>query len=159
MEFKNLSDLNKYLMNKIAKSMYEVGEHAEQTVKEQIDIDVYSYQPSEYERTFELRDSVIHTEPEIINDLVSVEVKHDTDLIHPNKEKYQHYSAGKWEPKEYNRYVAQTVHDGTSGHLFGEGFWTEPRPYMDHAKDKIKNSKLYINILKDNLRKQGLYVD
>lgn len=158
-QFKSLKELEKYLQKQMIKAMNDVGEHVKNEVKSQIDEDVYSHTPSQYERTYELRESVVNQKAVISDDKVQVIIKHDNDLIHPYPELYQHYSAKPdYTPDDYSEYVAETVHDGTSGKYFGEGFWTKPRPYMDNTVEKLKSTNSHVEEFKKSLKKQGLDV-
>lgn len=125
-------------------------------VKKRIDDDVYSYDPIEYERTNELKESVINTNAEINGNNISVQIKHDTNLINsysPN----QHMSAINGE--DSSDIIPYIVHEGKSGKIFGEGVWTEPRPYMDNAREEIESSKMHTKIIKDKLKNIGYKVD
>ena len=57
--FKNLNDLMKYVKKATSDSMPELGKELEEIMKEEIQTQVYdAYDPSEYERTMQLLNSV-----------------------------------------------------------------------------------------------------
>jgi hypothetical protein len=53
--------------------------------------------------------------------------------------------------------LAEIVNYGKAGHIFGTGYWTKPRPYMDDAKKDLKGG-LVKKYMKDALNKHGLNV-
>lgn len=159
--FSSIKDLEKYLQAKILESMKDVGAAAEATVKKHVDTDVYGKKkdPEEYIRTYELRDSVTFTAYEETTNHYEVMVYNDSEQIGsyaPN----QHYTVHHWEGSrytlDYSEYVAETVNDGTSGRLFGTGYWTIPRPFMDNARKEIKEKKLHVQALSNSLKRAGI---
>ena len=63
--FKNLNDLMKYVKKATSDSMPELGKELEDIMKEEIQTQVYdAYDPSEYERTMQLLNSVETTNVE-----------------------------------------------------------------------------------------------
>jgi len=158
--FNNLDDLARHLLNDLERGMMGVGQVAKKVVQERLDKDVYSFDPSVYQRTRELRESV-DFEPSIEGKEAVVVIDHNTDMIHAvGRPYYQHHSAVKsYTPQDYSQYVAQTVNDGTSGHIFGQGFWTKPRPYMDNAFKELQSSGRHVKSLANYLRSQGYKVE
>lgn len=133
------------------------AKEAEQLVKDRIDEDVYGVgTPEEYQRTYQLRDSIKAFKVEKKGDTSQVKIAHDTSLIHPNVENFQHAST-YWSPWNYVNYVAETVHDGTSGGLFGDGYWRQPRPYMFNARNEMIDGK-YRQFMIEQLKSQGYKV-
>lgn len=155
--FRNLKDLERYMKKILKDSMEDAGREIEHTLRDQIDEDVYnSYDPKEYERTRELKNSVMHTQPKEINGQIFVEIGHDYNQIYSNPEKYQHASV--W-GDDVSEYLPKWINDGTIGLAFGKGAWTEPRPYMDNTKEKIKDKGLFERELKVALEKRGIKTD
>ena len=156
--FKNLKQLEKYLQLVVKDSMEDVGREAEHKVRKKIDEMVYQNptEPSDYERTRELKNSLVHTQPKQNGNEITVEIKHEDSLI------------GYYEPNQHMSVVdgselpvdalAEIVHYGKSGKIFGEGYWTKPRPYMETAKEEIIEEKLHVKALKNSLKKKGLDV-
>lgn len=158
MNFQSLSALEVYLTKMIKDSMEDVGKKCEVVVREKIEEEVYQnpVNPSTYERTRELKNSLIHTSPVQNGSEIITEIKHETDLIgsySPN----QHMSVQTGEP--FIEPLAEVVNYGKAGHIFGEGYWTEPRPYMDDAREEIKQDKLHVQSLKESLRNKGIQVE
>lgn len=146
------------LQNKLAVGMKTVGKFTEEKVKNHIDTDVYGAgQPNEYNRTLELRESVKSSEPIVTNNSVSVEVKNDSNLIHSEPENFIHGSL-YYSPNDASSYVAELVHEGTSGPLFGDGYWRKKRPFMDNARNELIQTGEHIRVLKKSLIMQGLNV-
>lgn len=156
MDFANLDDLQKHLMKEISNAMRnEVAGEAVEVVKDRIRKDVESHEPALYERTGELRESVQGKEEQISKNVSRLKIDHDTSKIRPQGEN-QHKSVVDGRPS--NDVLPEIVHDGKSGHIFGEGFWTEPRPYMDNAKTEIETYNKHVNSLKKGLQRNGLNV-
>ena len=150
---KSWKDLEKALIKARDKALEGTGEKTKELVKDRIDRDVYSVaSPSIYERTYELRESVQPSKVNSKGNTAELEIGHDTSLIgsySPN----QHYSVVDGSSSVDS--IAEIVHDGKSGKIFGEGFWTQKRPYMDNAKEEMKDGK-YKKFMIEELKKQGL---
>ncbi|MDH6674436.1 hypothetical protein M2277_005128 [Paenibacillus sp. LBL] len=157
--FKNMKELEKYLQRKLESSMQDVGKMGEATVKQHVDKDVYGVAtPEEYERTGDLKKSVVY-ELDHIRGGFQVDIYNDSDLIRSAKPN-QHYSVVESEngsyPLDYSEFVAETVHNGTSGLIFGTGYWTSPRPFMSNAANEIRSKKLHLYKLQEGLKKNGI---
>ncbi len=153
-DFKDLKSLEAYLKKAIVDSMEDVGKSAEYHVREQIEEKVYQNPttPQDYERTRELKNSLVHTYPKVNNNEIITEIKHETNLMGsyvPN----QHMSVVYDTP--FIESLAEIVNYGKAGHIFGTGYWTEPRPYMDDAKKDLKGG-LVKKYMKNALNKRGL---
>lgn len=152
--FKSLAEIESYFNTNIApKVMKKASEEPKQMLKDNVDKNVYNYTPSTYERTFELRDSIIATEPQNVNNKTTVEIKHDENKIHPYSPN-QHMSVITGE--DISTYLPQWINDGTIGHIFGQGVWTEPRPYMDDTVRQMEQENTFENEVKKSLQKQGI---
>lgn len=165
MDFNNLKALEKYLSGKIQKSMQDVGRMGEQLVKDTMDEVVYSHEPEEYERTYELRESITWTIYDIGNE-ITVEVYSDSDVINPysgsSDHPFAHYSYfwNEQYDRDYSEMVAKTVEYGWSGTKpFGSGYWTEPRPFMGRSREAMQNYHLASKTLKYGLQRNGLKVE
>lgn len=150
-------DLEKALKKAMDKALVKAGKDTKKLVQDKVDSDVYKkYSPKEYERTGDLRDSVTDFPLEKKGDKSSVTVKHDTDMMSYNPGKFQHASP-YWSPWNYTKYVPQTVNDGLSGGLFGNGAWRAPRPYFDNAVKDLEKGK-FREFMEDGLKQQGLKI-
>lgn len=150
---KSWSDLEKALRQARDKALEGTGEKAKELVKDRIDEDVYSVAtPSEYIRTYELRESVQPSKVNSRGDVAELEIGHDTSLI-GSYEPNQHYSVVDGSSSVES--IAEIVHDGKSGLIFGNGYWTEPRSYLDNAKEEMKDGK-YKEFMEKELNKMGI---
>ena len=145
--FTNTTQLLNYFKLQLTASLKETGEYVESKVKEQIDQDVYSYTPSQYDRTGDLKSSVINREPINTGDTVSVSVEHDTSLIY--------YHISQVDGMDVSPYIPYYVNDG-AGPLFGEGFWTQKRDYINHARDSLRSTGSHIEVLRRSLKSKGI---
>lgn len=157
--FKSMKELESYLQKKLGDSMPAVGLMGENKVKNRVQKDVYDKaSPEKYERTGDLKESVVY-EMDMVRGGYQVEIFNNDDFIRSTKPN-QHYSVVESEdgsyPLDYSEFVAVTVHDGTSGLIFGEGYWTSPRPFMANAAKEIRDKKLHVTSLQESLRKNGI---
>jgi hypothetical protein len=155
-DFRNLKSLEMYLKKVIVDSMDDVGKSAEYHVRDKIEEEVYRnpITPQVYERTRELKNSLVHTHPIVNNNEIITEIKHETDLI-GNYEPNQHMSVVTGEP--FIEPLAEIVNYGKAGHIFGTGYWTEPRPYINDSKKDLENG-LIKKYFKDALSKKGIKI-
>ena len=152
------SQLLKELQKARDKALKGTGEKAVEVVKDRVDKDVYAMskgEPAVYERTYQLRDSLVADDFKADGNSAEITIKHDTNQIHstaPN----QHYSVVDGSSSVDS--IAEIVHDGKSGLIFKNGYWTEPRPYMDNAKEIMEKGK-YKDFMKEELKNQGYKVE
>lgn len=148
-------DLEIALTRALAKAMSGVGDKTAELVKDRIDKDVYAAgSPTVYERTYELRESVEAGKVSVGKSIVETEIGHNPTEI-GSYEPNQHYSIV--DGSHSSDSIAEIVHDGKSSHILGTGFWTKKRPYMDNAKEEMKDGK-YKKFMVEELKKQGLSV-
>jgi hypothetical protein len=158
MDITSWKQLEKALLNSVRNSMEETGNKCEEVVREQIEEDVYSsYEPVEYTRTKELKNSIIHDNPKIKGNVVTTEIKHNTDMIGsypPN----QHMSVVDGSSSVHS--IAEIVHEGLAPNIFNDNDypWMHRRPYMDNAAKKIKDEQIHVKSMKDSLMKKGFEV-
>ena len=149
------------------KALKGAGEKAVDVAKDRVDKDVYAtYNPKQYNRTGQLRDSIDASEVKSSGNTAEVKISHNTDEIHatpPN----QHYSVV--DGKSSVESIAEIVHNGRTGAIGQSGYWKDapwydegdafavPRPYMDNAREELENGK-YKNFMKEELIKQGYKV-
>lgn len=139
-EFKSFADLEKYLNQKIKKSLSnEVADVARDTMSKHVMSDVYqAYEPTQYQRTGDLYKDI------------STTMKNDNTLEIENVAR----------DEESGRLIAPVVESG-------EGYeWKKsriyqmqpfPRPFVENTAKELENG-LAKQALVDGLRKQGLDV-
>ena len=159
-KIRNAKDLEKVLKLVAKNALEDTGKKTTKLVKDRIDKDVYGkFEPSEYIRTYELRESVAPSDVEDKGDSAELSIEHDFDKIGsyaPN----QHYTVGKKYAERYgtdsSEYIPWYVHDGKSGDIFGsDGEYMKPRPYMDNAKDDMENGK-FKEFMEESLNEKGI---
>lgn len=142
----SIAGLQKELSKMILSAMNDIAKSGERTLKDHIENEVYSHRPIRYVRTKQLLNSTTHdvfqtgdfTTARIFNDHTKIKSYAPS---YANKWMGQHHSTVKhYNPQEYNFFLVETINDGTSGHIFGEGFWTKPRPFFSKAKVEIEAS-------------------
>lgn len=154
--FSNLAQLEKYLQKVVRDSMEDVGVAVEDKVREKIEDEVYQNptQTAQYKRTHELANSLTHSQPKQTGNEITVEVKHEDDLIGhyaPN----QHMSVVDGSKLSVES-LAEIVNYGLSGDIFGQGYWTESRSYFSDAEKEVLDSKLHVKAMKDSLHSKGI---
>lgn len=151
-------DLEVALQKARDKALKGAGEKGKELTKKRVDEDVYAMskgEPAVYERTFQLRESLVADDFKSSGNMAEITIKHDASQIHstaPN----QHYSVV--DGSSSVDYIAEIVNNGESGKIFGEGYWTEPRPYMDNTRKEMKDGK-YREFMVDELKKLGYKVE
>ena len=158
--FDNLKQLEVYLLKAITDSMEDVGKAVEQKTREVIEREVYQNPTdsglAEYERTRELKNSLIHTTPKKNNNEVTTEIKHDeSNFGHYAPNQHMSVVDGRELPIDA---LAEIVNFGKSGKIFGEGYWTKPRPYIEITKEEVEKEKLHVKAMKESLIKKGFDV-
>lgn len=160
--FTDLKSLLRHIEKDIKNGMREVGKEAKQITKKHVDDDVYDkYSPSVYDRTGQLKDSIESFEITGTEGEHGVIIQHDTSKITSSKDPtYNHYSRkpNGHDPDVSDEYM-EWVHDGRSGGAFGFGEWQKPRPYMDNARNEIKNTNVHVKTLKSSLTQKGYDVE
>ena len=162
MEFRTIKELNEYIKKQLAASMQKVGETVERVVREHVDKDVYqAYSPKVYEQTFELRESLHTKTPRVKNDVVEVEVKHNTDLIHSYEPNQHHSVVEDYNPQDVSAWIPYLVSEGQTYNLWddnSDAAYLKPRPYFDNAKKELEQSKEHVETLKRELNARGIKV-
>lgn len=154
MNVSSFAELERAIKRAAKEGMKRVGKETKAKVKERIDSDVYGvYTPSEYTRTFELKESVDVKE----YGELGIEIYHDTGKISPYSPN-QHMSVINGRSSASS--IPEIVHDGLSGSVFGtSGAYMSSRPYMDNARAEIKSTQMAEKILKDVFRSKGFRVE
>lgn len=155
MKFKNLNSLFKYLRYEFKDNLKENGKQMENIVRDYVERDVYSYTPTKYERTYELRDSIVTREPRIYKENVSVKVEHEPDMMSNEPDRFIHGSYF-WDLTDVRFLLPYIINEGLSGDLFGEGFWTNPRPYWTNAYNHIVSNNIFFEEFKKSLTNKGI---
>lgn len=146
MKISSYSALKAEVIKRMSASLVDVGDDAKEIVKKRIDSDVYGAgSPSEYIRTQAFRESQTCTVKSVGNPAV-VEIKSDGGGGHYSV--VDGSSVGNMD---------KIIHDGRAGRIFGSGFWTSSRPYMDNAKQELRSGKFKALMVKA-LRSNGLRV-
>jgi hypothetical protein len=139
-DFKTLAELEKYLNEKIRKSLAnEVADVARETMSEHVMSDVYAkYQPTQYQRTGDLYKDVKTT------------MVDDTTLMVEDVAK----------DEETGRLIAPIVNEGVGYEWKDSKIYNMqpfPRPFVEETAKELENG-LAKEALKNGLKKQGLDV-
>lgn len=158
MEIRTYKDLEKALKQVAKEALEESKEEMKDIVKDKVDELVYDqYAPTIYDKTYELRDSIVADDVKEKGDTFEAEIHHDTNLIHPNADLGQH--ASLIDRKSSVNNIAEIVHEGLAPNIFNDRvdyIWMYPRPYMDVAWRDIKDNNKYKDAIKRSLAKKGI---
>ena len=134
-----------YLANEIKDSAEDVAIKMEETEERAIDDIVYNaYVPTDYNRTENLKnsvDSVVYGDTKAVN----IEVFHN-DLVEDHESVLE---------ADINEDFPGIIIGGAFP-LFGEGAYTEPRDYLEHAKKEIERKNLIVKEITKSLRAKGI---
>lgn len=142
--FKDLNSFMVHVQKMALEAMQDEGK--EEVIKTNIkrnEQDIYSYEPQGYERRNTLTDE---------NNFVSEMVDKDTMVVYNNAEPNTPIGSGSvsgWQ-------VSLMVEEGRVSDMFGEGFWTKPRPATANTVEELKSSKAHIKAIQEGLRKRGI---
>jgi hypothetical protein len=141
MDFNNLSDLEKYLTEKINSALRtEVAEEARDTMQEHVMSDVYAkYEPSQYVRTGELYQDIL------------TQMVDDNTLSIENTRR----------DEETGRLIAPIIESGV-GYTWKDSriynMQPFPRPFVENTAKDLENGKAKL-ALAMGLKRQGLTVE
>mgnify|MGYP001141190165 CR=1 FL=1 len=152
-DLSNWKQIEAAVLSAVNKAADTVGEVGEQQLKNSIDDIVYKHpvHPYEYERTYELRESVEYDSLPISKG-IQVEIYHNLHQIYPhdapeNSKWGQHQS---FDGEDVSIYIPEWT---VGGH--GGAYTMPPRDYFTDAEEKLKNG-LIEKAIKEGLRKNGL---
>ncbi len=158
----SLNQIDEVLLPIIADALNEVAERAVELMKVHVDKDVYAvgdanrtyYHDGTGSPTYQLRDSIIHTEPAIQGKEVTAVVKHDTNLMQSDPDTFLHGS-NYFSPQDVRSLLPTIINEGLSGPLFG-AFWHKlKRPYFTNTKEELEKG-LFQQWMAEALRKRGV---
>lgn len=150
--FDNNKQIMEYIRKQVRASTEKLGEHVKEKAKRQIEEDIYSYNPVEYERTNTLKDSLVYRAGEDRKDGIDIFIEHDEDFM-----KFRSLVTGE----EVSEFLPFWIHEGYVPNIFNNIAnypWMKPRPYMTHTVEKLNKDKSHIKVFKAELKKRGLDV-
>lgn len=181
-KIKSPEDLERELKKVLLSSMNKVATKGKIELQDAIQKEVYDkYTPKYYERTGDLKRSAskdvysagtfvnarIYNDTSKIREIAPIRKYNDPKFASKNR-RYKsktlrpqsmgkHYSTVEgYFPQEYAYFIPATINEGTSGHIFGEGAWTEPRRYFSRFLERME--KIFPKIMREELTKAGLKV-
>ena len=120
--------------------------------KQQIDKEVYSFKANEYERTYELRESVTG-EVNIIPSGVELEVYHDTSKIIPRTEGFWTQHSSLVDHSSQNDLLPLWIVEGTENSPY---YNHSPRDYISSTKRSLRIGQRHLVALREGLRRRGI---
>ncbi|AKO91907.1 hypothetical protein BEH_07205 [Priestia filamentosa] len=151
----NLDQLINMLTDEVTDVMNsDVGKKAADVTKRNIDKSVYKYDPEEYQRTYQLRDSIKNFPAKVVGNTVEVEIDHDKSMIISDPDNYTHGSP-YYSPQNISSFLDIIVAEGKSGDLFGNGFWRQKRQYFNVTVQDLIQTGEHIQAMKAGFRRKG----
>ncbi|TPG68711.1 hypothetical protein EEL31_09355 [Brevibacillus laterosporus] len=135
--FRNLDELNSYLVSQINSSLIDVGEETKKTMQKRVDTDVYeSYTPTTYKRTGKLKDDI------------EVSLSNNTVSISPTR-------------SENEKYIPRIIETGEGYDWINSRIYKskQKRPFVQNTKEEIIDKKLHIKTLKSSLKQKKIFVE
>lgn len=160
-QFRNISDLNRFLNVVLEEVLLEVSEEIEREVLERVERNVYSSTPHDYQRTWDFLASVTRAEPRYEKGSIEIEIYYDSDKLLPramgNGEWNQHMSVigdrvdDVWNGKSVPELLPLWIEYGTENGL-------KPRSKGAHVMDSVYNDlkNTYKDKFIKKLRKYGI---
>lgn len=152
------SQLEALLREARTEALEKASKQAADYVKDEVIAkEVYTrVNPTFYERTYDLQNSVVDRPVEGGGaGTATVKINHDTSMIGYSPENFQHGNEYYGSATES---IAEIVHDGLSGNMFGFGAWQVARPYMDNAAMDLDGGGKFRKFMMDELRGMGFTV-
>lgn len=159
-----MKELEKYILNVLKEVVYEVGEKVNELAREHVDRDVYmkDNQSNHYaygysQPTFGLRDSLTTDKVKTNGNEVSTEIYHDSNKMITDPDNFVHGS-NYWNKRDIRDILPEIVEFGLSGDFFGNGWWQDPRPYMQNTIKELQSSGKLQQWFKQGLKSRGVSV-
>lgn len=162
---KNKNDLNKILEDIATKMLADVREKVYTAIHESIETYYAEYTPSEYKRTHKFLNSLVKTNITRKGNELYCEVKIDEEYLrysYPKNERFRAYLYPQGEGRNATGYDVvswanwkfpnDTAPGGNHGYIVNEG---RREGFWDIAINDLGN---IVNLMKKNLRKQGLKI-
>jgi hypothetical protein len=163
-EITSWNQLENVLMNIVKSSLAEVGEKINDKLRSHVESDVYinsntSYAYGTGQPTYDLRESITTSEVKTTGNTAEVEVFHDKEKMKFDPDNFVH-SSRYWKDGTTDiREILPIIIDmGLGGSFFGDGWWTDERPYFRNTVKELHQGGLLNKWMKDALRKRGLSV-
>lgn len=140
-------------------ALNEVGEYVAGKMKFYIDKDIYSYDPTTYDRTGEFLESVVSDPAKIVRPgEIRVNVHHDVSKMSTDAENFTHGSM-YWSPNDIRSYLPEILAFNKSGDIFGENkSWHNRSNYWEDTLKALTATGELRQVLRTALRKRGLTV-
>ena len=149
----------KIVVNEVAEEMYEEL----MTLLDQV---VYTHAPSVYrsgdvgeavgDGDGRLAGSFFIKEVEQVGRMIQTEIYHDPRMLDYSPGDFVHGSK-YWDPNDARPYIAQMIIEGSSGPIFGDGWWTVARDFWTPFI-KMKTDGTMDKMFKKHFKKYGINV-
>ena len=156
-EISSYSGLEAILIGIIQEALEGVRKKVEEQMKLNIDIDVYEANtPNQYDRTYQLKDSVMTTDVKTVKGGGSFYLQHDTSKI-KYAPLYQHGSPSKkW--GDVSKLIPEIIAFNLSGDWFNDGWWQNRDSYYLDTLEDLQDKGMLSKWFKEELRNRGVEI-
>lgn len=164
LQISSFDQLEKILIPIIKECLEEIGNKANEVLREHIDKDVYQagrqtnyYAYGTSQPTFTLRDSITTSKVKTNGNLSEISIYHDKNKMDFDPDNFIHGSR-YWKDgvTDIRDILPMIINDGLSGNLFGEGWWQNPRPYWSNALIELQQQGKIREWFIQALKKRGI---
>lgn len=138
---RNQTELNAFLTSKLSIVVESVARILTDKLIELIDDEVYSYNNTFYERTYQFRDSWEYTKPIIKGNIIESEIFQNYTIMTYVPEKWQHGS--KYSGQLDENGLSEIINDGKIGNMANfpqigsRPFWDKFKEYVNENINRI----------------------
>lgn len=148
----NLNSLQREIEQKIMIALEnDAIKTVQATIHKYLQSNLYNYTPEQYNRTYELFDSLITTKAVKVGDSIEVSVYFDTDLINPYPTTGQHYQGGR-DISDAIPWMAE------KGEIYPHNKTDHKGEFVKDALNELESHKAHVMALKQSLSSKGLKV-
>lgn len=154
-QIKNEAELKRLLLNSLNEVVKYVLENIDEENVKAIDAVIYgSYDPVQYNRTYEFREAWRQeSSVSVSGSIVKGKYSFDGSRLKPNPVLAQHASLVDGTP--FQVYLADVIYQGTAGILFGNPSWAQNRNAYD-VLDKWLNKTKFRELFEEGMNRAGL---
>lgn len=142
--FKNELELKAEILKVTEQVIISVSKKLLEELDKNLESYVYNTIPSTYERTQDnqnLKDSFDLSDIDRTPNSIQGGIQQYPERMTFNPSEFQH-SSYYYDVTDAREFIAYYVNEGTSGGFFGEGYWTEKRPFFTETEKLVKDGTL-----------------
>jgi len=155
-EINTFAEIELVLNQKLSIALENVTSRIYDKLSEFILDEVYSENEKSYTRSWGFLDAWEKTKPILVGGVLMTQVYYAWETMTSNPNEFQHGS-NYGTNSDFREHLASAIENGTSGGLFGNGFWTNERPFWRTFTEYLNGN---INILfREECAKVGIPIE